>query len=51
MFIALALLLALAWVLGFTVMKVSSVTVHLLLLFAMVCLVAHFFRRSADTPT
>jgi len=49
MFIALAILLALAWVLGFTVVKVSSVAIHLLLLFALVSLVAHFFRRGSST--
>jgi hypothetical protein len=49
MFIALAVLLALAWVLGFTVMKVSSVFIHLLILFAIVALVGHFFRRSGST--
>jgi hypothetical protein len=49
MFIALAILLAVAWILGFTVMKVSSVAIHLLILFAVVSLVAHFFRRGAST--
>ncbi|HXU82252.1 MAG TPA: DUF5670 family protein, partial [Polyangia bacterium] len=44
MFITLAILLALAWVLGFTVFKVSSFAIHLLVLFAVVSLVAHFFR-------
>jgi hypothetical protein len=49
MLIALAILLALAWVLGFTVVKVSSVAIHLLILFAVISLVAHFFRRSGST--
>jgi uncharacterized protein DUF5670 len=49
MFIALAVLLALAWVLGFTVVKVGSVAIHLLLLLALVSLVAHFFRRGSST--
>jgi hypothetical protein len=49
MLIALAVLLAIAWVLGFTVMKVSSVAIHLLILFAVVSLIAHFFRRGAST--
>ena len=49
MFIAVAILLAIAWVLGFTVMKVSSVAIHLLILFAVVSLVAHFFRRGHST--
>jgi hypothetical protein len=47
MLIALAVLLALAWVLGFTVMKVSSAAIHILVVLALVALVAHFFRRSS----
>jgi hypothetical protein len=49
MLIALAILLAVAWILGFTVMKVSSVAIHLLILFAVVALIAHFFRRGASS--
>jgi len=49
MFIALAILLVLAWVLGFTVLHVSSFAIHLLVLLAVVSLVAHFFRRSGST--
>ena len=49
MLIALAILLALAWVLGFTVLKVSSFAIHLLVLFAVISLVAHFFRRGSST--
>jgi hypothetical protein len=49
MLIALAILLALAWVLGFTVVKVSSVAIHLLILFAVISLVAHFFRGRSST--
>ena len=44
MFIAIALLLAIAWVLGFTVMKVSSFAIHLLILLAVASLVMHFVR-------
>lgn len=47
MLVALALLLVVAWVLGFTVMKVTSVAIHLLLLFAVVAFIAHFFRRAS----
>jgi hypothetical protein len=49
MFIAIALLLAIAWIFGFTVMKVTSVAIHLLIILAVVSLAAHFFRgaRSA----
>jgi hypothetical protein len=45
MLVIIAVLLALGWVLGLTVMKVSSVALHLLLVFAVVSLIAHFFRR------
>ena len=44
MLIGLAILLALAWVLGFTVMHVSSFAIHLLIVLAVVVAVAHFFR-------
>jgi hypothetical protein len=48
MLVALGVLLAIAWILGFTVLKVTSVAIHLLLLFAIVSLIAHFFRRGAS---
>jgi hypothetical protein len=48
MFIVIALMLAVAWVLGFTVMKVSSVALHLLILFALASLIADFFRRNSS---
>ncbi len=44
MFIALAIILALAWILGFTVLHVSSFAIHLLILLAVVSVVAHLFR-------
>jgi hypothetical protein len=44
MLIGLAILLALAWVLGFTVLHVSSFAIHLLILLAIVSVVAHLFR-------
>jgi hypothetical protein len=44
MLIALAVILALAWVLGFTVMHVSSFAIHLLIVLAIVSVVAHLFR-------
>jgi hypothetical protein len=49
MFIAVALLLAIAWLLGFTVMKVSSVAIHLLIILAVVSLVVHFFRGARSS--
>jgi hypothetical protein len=44
MLIALAVLLAIAWVLGFTVLHVSSAAIHVLILLAVVFAVAHLFR-------
>ena len=47
MFIAVAILLAIAWVIGFTVMKVSSVAFHILLALAIVSVIMHFVRRGS----
>lgn len=44
MFIVLAIILGLAWVLGFTVMKVTSFALHALILIAVVSVVMHFVR-------
>ena len=44
MFIALALILALAWIFGFTVMHVSSFAIHLLILLAVASAVVHLVR-------
>ena len=49
MFIALAILLFVAWMLGFTVLHVSSAAIHLLILFAIVSAVAHLFRGRRAT--
>jgi Family of unknown function (DUF5670) len=49
MFVALAVLLALAWVLGFTVLHVSSAAIHVLILLAIVSVVAHLFRGRRTT--
>ena len=51
MFIAIAILLAIAWIFGFTVMKVSSVAIHLLILLAVVSLVMHFVRGRGARAT
>ena len=42
MFIGLFIILLLAWVLGFGVMHVASLMIHILLLAALVSLVMHF---------
>jgi len=44
MLIALAIILALAWILGFTVFHVSSFAIHVLIVAAVVSVVAHLFR-------
>jgi hypothetical protein len=49
MFIALALLLAIMWVFGFTVMKVSSVAIHVLIVLALASLAFHFFRGARSS--
>jgi hypothetical protein len=50
MLLALAILLALAWVAGFGVMHVASAAIHVLLVLAIVSLVLHLFRgRSVTT--
>jgi hypothetical protein len=49
MFLILAVVLVLLWVGGFTVMHVSSLFIHLLLLFAVISIIMHFVtgRRTA----
>jgi hypothetical protein len=49
MFIVLAIILALAWILGFTVMHVSSFAIHLLIVLAIVSVVVHLFRGRRAT--
>jgi hypothetical protein len=49
MLVALAIILALAWILGFTVFHVSSFAIHLLIVAAVVSVVAHLFRGRSVT--
>jgi hypothetical protein len=49
MFIALAVILALAWILGFAIFHVASVAIHVLVLAAIVSVVLHFLRRGKGT--
>ena len=42
MLIALAVLLAVAWLLGFTVFHVASAAIHVLIALAIVALIVHF---------
>jgi hypothetical protein len=49
MLIALAILLAIAWVFGFVVFHVSSAAIHLLIILAIITAVVHLFRGSRST--
>ena len=49
MFIALALILLLAWIFGFTVFHVASAAIHVLVLLAVVSAVVHFIRPKTTT--
>jgi hypothetical protein len=42
MFLILAVVLVLLWLGGFTLMHVSSLLIHLLLLFAVISIILHF---------
>jgi len=42
MLIALAVILAIAWLLGFTVFHVASAAIHLLIVLAVIALIVHF---------
>jgi len=44
MLLAIALLLVLAWIFGFTVFHVAHFAIHVLLLLALVSIVLHFAR-------
>lgn len=50
MLLILALILGIAWVLGFTVFHVASFAIHILIILAVVSLIAHFIRGSAAGP-
>ena len=44
MLIALAIVLGIAWVLGYTVFHVASAAIHVLIVLAVVSLIMHFVR-------
>jgi hypothetical protein len=51
MFLLFAIILFLAWIAGFTILHVTSASIHLLLLVALVSIVVHLVRsRSAMHP-
>jgi hypothetical protein len=47
MLLVLALILAIAWVFGFTVFHVASAAIHILIILAVVSLIAHLVRGRA----
>jgi hypothetical protein len=49
MLIALALILFVAWIFGFTVFHVASAAIHFLVIAAIVSIVVHFVRRARTT--
>ena len=44
MLLLLAIILAIAWIGGFTILHVSSFAIHILLVLALISVVAHFVR-------
>jgi hypothetical protein len=49
MFLAIAIVLAVAWLLGLVVFKVSAAAIHLLIVLAVIGLVLHFVRGGRAT--
>jgi Family of unknown function (DUF5670) len=49
MLLLLGIILAIAWIFGFTVYHVSSGAIHLLLLLAIIAVVIHFIRGARST--
>jgi hypothetical protein len=49
MFLILAIVLVVLWLGGFTLMHVSSLFIHLLLLFAIISLIMHFVSGSRSS--
>jgi hypothetical protein len=51
MLLVLAILLAVAWILGFTVFHVASAGIHALIIIAVIVAIAHFLtERHATAP-
>ena len=50
MLLILAILLAIAWVLGFAVFHVASAAIHILVVLAIVGVIAHFVRGGTPGP-
>jgi hypothetical protein len=49
MLFALALILFVAWILGFSVFHVASAAIHVLVVLAVIAIVAHFLRGARTT--
>jgi hypothetical protein len=49
MLLIIAALFAIAWVFGFTVFHVASAAIHLLIIFAVISVIAHFVRSGDGT--
>jgi Family of unknown function (DUF5670) len=50
MLLILAVILAVAWVFGFTVFHVASAAIHILIILAVVSLIAHLVRGGRAAP-
>jgi hypothetical protein len=50
MLLLLAIILGVAWILGFAVFHVASAAVHILLILAVVGVIAHFVRGGRAAP-
>ena len=50
MLLLLAVILGIAWVLGFGVYHVASAAIHILLILALISLVLHFVRGVSNRP-
>ena len=50
MILILAIILAAAWLVGFTVFHVASAAIHFLLVLAVVGVIVHFVRGTASRP-
>jgi len=51
MFILLAIILGIAWLLGFTVFHVASAAIHILVILAVISLVLHVVRGGTGTKS
>jgi hypothetical protein len=49
MFVLLAIILGIAWLLGFTVFHVASMGIHILVVLAVISLILHFVRGAKAT--